>query len=282
MFFAPFLSSLYMGAGAVPAMEQCQLCLNHVAKLEDSHFLSKGIYKRLRDDKEKNPNPWQITPKTAVQTSDQMKARLLCRDCEQRFCKLGENWVLSNCLQKDCGFPLASILSLIPPDVSPAQNHTKLYYASKIPEINVSALAYFAVSIFWRGSIHPWNHDGTIPVKLGPYQEQFRQYLLGMQAFPKDCSLCVVLREGKEIDRLTYPPVGQRKGTFHLYRFPMPGLAFTLAVSRNIPPSHREMCFVHGRGNPLFVTSCLEPLLLDEARKFVQRHVKPHVNPFML
>ena len=81
-------------------MEQCQLCLNRVAKLENSHFLSKGIYKRLRDDQEKNPNPYQITPKGAIQTSKQMTARLLCRACEQRFCKFGEAWVLRHCLQK--------------------------------------------------------------------------------------------------------------------------------------------------------------------------------------
>ena len=66
-------------------MEQCKLCLQHVASLEDSHFLSAGIYKILRDDTEKNPNPWLLTGKTAVQTSRQMTARLLCRNCEQRF-----------------------------------------------------------------------------------------------------------------------------------------------------------------------------------------------------
>ena len=67
--------------------EQCKLCLQRVASLEDSHFLSAGIYRILRDDNEKNPNPWLLTKETAVQTSRQMTARLLCRDCEQRFSK---------------------------------------------------------------------------------------------------------------------------------------------------------------------------------------------------
>ena len=70
-------------------MEQCKLCLRKVSQLEGSHFLSAGIYRILRDETEKNLNPWLLTPTTAVQTSRQMKARLLCRDCEQRFSELG-------------------------------------------------------------------------------------------------------------------------------------------------------------------------------------------------
>lgn len=252
-------------------MEQCKLCLRYVTSLEESHFLSAGIYRILRDENEKNPNPWLLTGKTAVQTSRQMKARLLCRDCEQRFSKFGEDWVLKHCLRKDGSFPLASILASRTPDVHSDTNPTRIYHASRIPEINIPALAYFAASIFWRGSIHPWNDDGSIPVRLGPFQEQFRQYLMGLQAFPKDCSLWVVVREGKEIDRLTYAPIGERKGNFHVYKFPMPGLAFSLVVSKNIPANYRERCLVHGPGNPVVLTTLIDKLLVDDAVKMLQR-----------
>jgi hypothetical protein len=207
-------------------MEQCKLCLQSVPSLRDSHFLSAGIYRILRDDNEKNPNPWVLSRKAAVQSSRQMKAYLLCADCEQRFSKHGENWVLRNCLRKDGTFPLYSILSARTPDISSPPNPTKIYYASGIPEINITALAYFAASIFWRGSIHPWNDDGSILVNLGPFQEQFRKYLMGQGAFPKDASLWFLVREGKEIDRLTYAPIGARQGNFHAYKFPMPDLPF--------------------------------------------------------
>jgi hypothetical protein len=70
-------------------------------ELEDSHFLSAGIYRILRDDTEKNPNPWLLTKNATVQTSRQLKAHLLCRSCEERFTKNGENWVLRHCRQKD-------------------------------------------------------------------------------------------------------------------------------------------------------------------------------------
>jgi len=253
--------------------EQCKLCLQHVASLEDSHFLSAGIYRILRDDNEKNPNPWLLTKKTAVQTSRQVIARLLCRDCEQRFSKLGENWVLGHCLRKDGSFPLKSILASRTPDLSSRQSPTKLYYAFKIPEINISALAYFAASIFWRGSINRWNDDGSIPVSLGPFQEQLRQYLMGLLAFPQDCSLSVVVREGKEIDRLTYAPIGKREGNFHVYKFPIPGLGFSLVVSKNTPQNYREQCFVHGPGNPIVVTPLIEQFLMGDAVKMGQERL---------
>ncbi len=252
-------------------MEQCKLCLQPVPSLRDSHFLSAGIYRILRDDNEKNPHPWVLSGKAAVQSSRQMKAHLLCAECEQRFSKLGENWALKHCLRKDGTFLLRSILSARTPNISAPPNPTKIYYASGIPEINIEALSYFAASIFWRGSIHPWNDDGSIPVNLGPFQEQFRRYLMGQQAFPKDASLWVVVREGKEIDRLTYAPIGSRQGNFHAYKFPMPGLAFSMAVSKNIPANHRERCLVHGPRNPIIVTTLIDKLLVDEAVKMHQK-----------
>lgn len=75
----------------------------------------------------------------------------------------------------------------------------------------------------------------------------------------------VVVREGKETGRLTYVPVGERKGNIHIYKFPMPGLAFSLMVSKNIPDNYREMCFVRGLGNPIIVTTIIEKLLEEVA-----------------
>jgi hypothetical protein len=256
--------------GEIVVTGQCKLCLKPATTLKDSHYIPKGVYKRLRDKNEKNPNPVVISKKTAVQTSRQETSHLLCSVCEQRFSKYGENWVLGHCLQEDGSFPLASILASRTPDVWSNTNPTRVYYASKISEINITALAYFAASIFWRGSVYGWNHDGSIPIRLGPFQEQFRQYLMGLKAFPKDCSLLVVVREGEEIDRLTYTPIGERKGNFHVHKFPMPGLGFTLAVSKNLPSNYRQMCFVHGSGNPVIVTPLIEEFLKDEAVKMVR------------
>ena len=172
-------------------METCKLCLKSVVKLEDSHFLSAGIYRRLRDLTAKNPNPMLLTPKGAVQTSKQITTPLLCSECEQRFSKHGENWVLVRCLQADGSFPLAALLASRPPDVSLPITPTRVYYAAGIPEINIAALTYFAASIFWRGTVHPWKSDRTVPVPLGPFfEDQLRQFLMGLQPFRRIIFRC--------------------------------------------------------------------------------------------
>jgi len=245
---------------------QCKLC-SQTKKLQKSHYLPQGIYKRLRDENCENPNPWEISKGTAVQTSKQQCEFLLCSECERLFSENGENWVLRNCLQLNTKFPIASILASKAPDVRTGL--TKVYYAKNIPQINVSALAYFAVSIFWRGSIHNWNCDGSIPIKFGPFQEQFRQYLLHLNTFPLNCSLWVVVREGKETDCVTFTPVTERQGNWHVHKFTMPGLIFMLLVGKMIPDNVRKMCIIHGDKNPIFVTSIIEPLIVQEAAKMI-------------
>jgi hypothetical protein len=246
---------------------QCKLCLNPTTELQKSHYLSAGIYRILRDDTDKNPNPWEITANGMCQTSNQKKAYLLCSDCENLFNKNGENWVLRNCLKKDGKFPMASILASRTPDVSEPGQETRVYFAANIPDINISALSYFAASIFWRGSIFPWNSDGATPINLGPFQEGFRRYLCGLDCFPQDCSLWFTVREGKKIDKFTATPFGERKGSYHEYKFAMPGFAFVLMVSKNIPAVFRRTCFVHAAGNPIIMTLFLEEMLEDIARK---------------
>jgi hypothetical protein len=207
-----------------------------------------------------------------------MKAPLLCKGCEQRLSKEGENWVLANCLKKDGSFPLAEILASRTPDVSSDTNPTRVYWAVNIPQVNSQALAYFAASMFWRGSIHPWS-QGTVPVKLGPFGEPFRKYLMGQDDFPNHCALLVAVREGKAIDRLTHIPVGERREFCHIYKFPMPGLAFSLAVGKNIPAHFRRSCFVHMPDNPIMVSPIIEEWLRQDASKMLQKNLGRRVRP---
>lgn len=244
--------------------------------MQDSHYLSKGIYRRLRSEDAKKPHPVLITRTKTVQTSSQLKRRLFCKICEDRLNSGGEAWVLRRCLQADGAFPLRDILSNRTPDR--LQAPTKVYAADGISEISVSKIAYFAASIFWRGTLHGWNEDGSIPIDLGPFEERFRRYLLGEEPFPKDASLWVMVREGGAIkgaiEQLTYTPLQERVNGLHTCKFPMPGLAFLLIVSKNTPAGHRSMCIVNAPGNPIFLTPALEPLLLDEGVRLLAQQRK--------
>ena len=248
-------------------MANADFCLNEGVELQDSHFLPKAIYKILRDDDEKNPNPWKLTPEAAVQTSKQITEYLLCSSCEQNLNKNGENWVLRHCLKSDSNFLIKEILDKKVADIiDPSDlSGTRIYYTLKIIEINIGALTYLASSVFWRGSIHAWNQDGTVPVPLGPYQERFRKYLNGEAAFPRHCFLWVLVRDGDKINCLTYAPIGQKKLTYWVYKFPIPGLAFFLFVGKCVPALYRNYCFVSGDSNPIIVTPDIEKHLLTDA-----------------
>jgi len=251
----------------------CKLCLRDGVELQRSHLLPAAIYRAIRGDiKDSNPNPWLITPNGAVQTSRQDWAHLLCLDCEQRFSKNGEQWVFKNGLKADGSFQLSSVLASKLPDASdPKSTTTKVYLASHIPEVDIPALTYFAASMFWRASVHPWKSDKTIPVKLGPYREAFRQYLMGLAAFPENTALWVVVRNGSEVNHVTHYPVSEKIKPHYTHRFPMPGFIFTLIVGQDIADTYRSPCFVRGNGNPLIVSGVLEQFVLDAVVKMLDR-----------
>jgi len=252
--------------------QQCKLCLGYFDSLEDSHFLPAGIYRRLQASGLSNPNPWEISANGRVQTSRQITAHILCANCEQLFSRNGENWVLRNCIQKNRTFPLKKTLDKEIPEIT--EKESKLYRVAQISSIDVSSLAYFGMSIFWRAGVHNWFNDWSPPISLGPYEEGIRQYLVGIASFPKDCSLIVVVRESGAINSATFPPSGGNVRTHHLYKFPMPGLAFLLGVGKKLPETSRKYCLIHGSQNPIIVTSAIEGDILAEVRQLdsLSRH----------
>jgi hypothetical protein len=221
------------------------------------------------DDKYGNPNPWILTELGAVQSSVQQWARLLCSDCEQRFAKHGEDWIFRHGLRPDGTFPLASVLDNRAPDHAAPKGKTRVYLAANIPEVNIAAIPYFAASMFWRAAIYPWRTDGGYLLKLGRWEEAFRRYLMGETDFPDGAALMVIIREKSMTDRIAYSPVGSRLGMMHVHKFPIPGFAFTLSVSKHLPGWAKNTCMVRGPGNPLVITDGIEESVLQDGRRIL-------------
>ena len=59
----------------------CKLC-QRIGELQDSHFMSKGIFAQLRTPTAKNPHPVLITPQVSVISSQQLRDYAFCSDCE--------------------------------------------------------------------------------------------------------------------------------------------------------------------------------------------------------
>ena len=61
------------------------------------------------------------------------------------------------------------------------------YEVAATPDIDREKLGYFALSVFWRASVHIWRERGEEPITLDlgkVYNKSFRQYLLGQTGFP--------------------------------------------------------------------------------------------------
>src|ERR1039458_4038603 len=71
----------------------CKLCLMS-KPLRDSHFMPRGMYKRIRDPSKRNASPVVVTRERTTKTFRQTKEYVLCADCEQRFNLSGEDWML--------------------------------------------------------------------------------------------------------------------------------------------------------------------------------------------
>ena len=227
----------------------CQLCQRQ-RPLQDSHLLPASLYEIIRKH---SGAPVAIHDGVAVQTSQQIRAHLLCADCEQALNKGGESWVLRNCYRGNGVFPLARLLRDEFTQGRPLSRD--MYTLCPTTAVRVERLAYFGVSVFWRAAVHSWTwlHGGTpVRLSLGPYAERFRRFLLGEQPFPHGVCLFVLLN--KDITDATsalYAPQELERGdTYRHYQLLIPGLFFQVILGAKIPNELRTISIKPG-GNIL-------------------------------
>jgi hypothetical protein len=159
----------------------CKLCLLD-KDLQESHLMPRSLYRKIRGSGGKgNNDPTVVTPgRKPKQTSHQYQEYVLCRDCEQRFSINGEDYVMRLAHAKG-KLPLLDLLEQVPTPAATV-NHSKAYTGAQTPHIDRDKLTYFALSVFWRASVHTWEGpDGDrVGIGLGArYDEELRQYLLG-------------------------------------------------------------------------------------------------------
>ena len=82
----------------------CRLCLAPDIDLQDSHFIPSAAYKAVEELG--GVTPLIVKGDITIQKNQQLKKHLLCADCEDRFNKNGEQWVLGYCNRAGKGFRL--------------------------------------------------------------------------------------------------------------------------------------------------------------------------------
>ena len=219
----------------------CKLCGNSGDLVESHLELPKFVYKRLRTEAATNPNPVQLSSGGGLrQTAAQQRLSLLCPDCDGgRFGKLGERWVSIACLQADNSFPLRDLMLSAPFETD--GNSTAFFRTANVSGLNHAALEYFAASMVWRAQFLPRN-----AVSLGSYDPQFRDYLLGVGAFPKDATLVVAIRHRSNLTQVSHFVLEAAIEGRQSFSFYIPGLFFRLILESLPAPSlQRLACFVH-------------------------------------
>jgi hypothetical protein len=218
----------------------CKLCL-FAKDLQDSHLMPAGIYKRTRTPGAKSPHRLAVTNKGIRRTSEQIRDYVLCADCESRFDRGGENYVM-RLVSTKTRFPLLEKLEKAP--LFSLGKDWKAYAEADTPDVDRDVIAYFALSVFWRASVHRWNWgDGrTVSIDLGKmYNETIRQYLLGAP-FPQHVHLFVVACTDKTTQDVFFMPTfNTRLGAGRQYSFGARGLGVMLHIGKGLPDSSRMM-----------------------------------------
>jgi hypothetical protein len=191
-------------------------------------------------------------------TSRQITAHLLCRDCEQRFNRNGEQWVLANGFRGQGNFRLQSILKSSSPL---GRARSQVFAGAELKDVDMDRLCYFGASVFWRAAVHRW--QGEERIDLGPYQEEFRRYLIGTADFPTNAVLVVDVSDAEKPMEGAYCPIGGRaiSAAYHQFTFMLPGILFTLLVGQGIPPEQRRLCAVRSDERLIFLCSYVQESL---------------------
>ena len=229
----------------------CKLCLQ-TKELQRSHLLSSSLYKKSRWENAPNPNPALLSGRGIMQTSKQVRDYVLCRDCEQLFSRNGERYTMSQ-VEHQGSFPLLNTLRAVAPTkVNPVFSW---YDRKATPGIDRDKLGYFAASVCWRASAHEWK-DVKTNVRLGPYEERFRQYLLGKEPFPQNAVLMLVACTDAVAQNTFYLPSLGLKNEITMYTVQTRGLNFMMMLGKSMNDAMRSLCCVTGADGWIVSRSC--------------------------
>ena len=225
----------------------CKLCLQ-LRELKNSHFMQKALYRRFL--KQSGESPLVMTPALVTSTSKQVRDFVFCGECERRFNVGGERYVMSQISDARKSFPLRDTLR----EQTPTPAGPFLQFSGHMAGVDVNKLAYYAVSMVWRGAVHSWQSMAgqTTGLTVKSHMEEMRRYLLGETPLPANIYVFVLvcLDLVSQVQALSPFPVGgvseQRFELLVSGIFFQVGIACPADVISNV-------CCVHAPGNPIFV-----------------------------
>ncbi|MGB7583448.1 MAG: hypothetical protein WBM11_01290 [Terriglobales bacterium] len=227
---------------------RCALCLKE-ERLQDSHFISKALYRITR----RRGGPVVMTPELFIAISDQLRDYLLCSTCEQLFSKNGEDYVVPLVKQDGNSFPLLEKLTGSTP-FGKGVNGSAVFSGPAIG-IDTEKLAYYALSMFWRASVHIWKtlNQQTTSISLGAYEEPVRRFLHGESGFPDGVVIQVtVCTDGISQDHV-FAPTTWSNDMYTGYEMNVFGICFTMVVGVQLGARDFDLCCVNSKNKVIFL-----------------------------
>jgi hypothetical protein len=226
----------------------CALCLRK-SRLCRSHYIAKAFYKLCR---EAGLNPIVLTPKIVKHSPRQMRAHLLCRSCEEKLKTNGEDPVLA-LVDRAGSFPLLERMN----DTAPVGTSGPVpFYAAKSLGVDPSALAYFAISLLWRGSLLDWGtlRSQTTSISLGAYRDTFRSFLAGETGFPRHTYIIVTACTDTGSREMILSPwlVSETSKEHQQLETLVRGIWFRVVVGNRAPLGLASLCCMQSNEKRLF------------------------------
>jgi hypothetical protein len=201
-----------------------------------------------------------MTPKLVKATPRQLWAHLLCETCEGQLNDRGEKPVLALFNGANDDFPLLNRMNLaLPLKVEP----TVITFSGEAMGIDTESLAYYALSVLWKGSVHKWTtlKGQNSSVDLGKYQEPIRRYLLGEAGFPDGVYVVVTACVDHGSQGMNFAPAKVSGSMYPMYSILVRGLWFHVIATDDNPKGLSELCCVRSSKKVLFKADCTKPFL---------------------
>jgi hypothetical protein len=232
-------------------VDVCRLC-RRTRELQQSHFLPRAVYRRLRNPRADVKDPIWMNAEIALLTSRQTKDYLLCGECEDLFNRNGERYVAQQMCNKT-RFPLLERLHVSPVfDFSLNEG----VYSGPAVGVDTDKLAYFAVSVIWRGAAHDWPSPSGCRHKridLRGFEEPLRKYLLGEGGLPSEATVIVTVARDHKSQCTAYEPSEADGPSRGAYGFLVCGIHFYVFLGAAIPTQMRESSCVNSRRQLIFL-----------------------------
>jgi hypothetical protein len=242
----------------------CKLCLLE-KDLQDSHFVGKAVYKRLREPSLRNPNPVTITSNEARQSSIQVRDYAFCFDCEQIFNQRGESFIHSQ-IATTAGFPLLSLFAGQTPEF--AELGYKVFEGTRIPGLDTEALLHYGAGIFFKAAAHKWDFDGTpYDIDLGKHTEALRKFVKDGVPLPPDIVIGLAIASTPPKFLGCFPPVQMNDTECVKYKFYVSGILYTLMLGDTIPTASQKGSFSVTPTRVLFMMDDVSDQGLDIMRQ---------------